>query len=79
MRDTPARLAGVAFAYENFEAASYKMLRKVAEVAEDEETLSMCDRIIPVEEQAAALIADNLDLAVQRSLEKTVQDSGSHA
>ena len=71
MPDTPAKLAGVAFAYENFEVAAYKMLRKVAETAKDEETLSMCDRIIPVEQQAAALIEENLDLAVQRTLEET--------
>lgn len=87
MPDTPARLAAVAFAYENFEVAAYKMLRKVAELAGDPETISLCDRLIPVEQQAAALIADNLDLAVQRSLEKTAgiagpgvgQDPGPHA
>ena len=76
MPDTPAKLAGLAFAYENFEVASYKMLRKVAEIAEDEETLSLCDRLIPVEQQAAELIANNLDLAVHRSLESTVKLAG---
>lgn len=87
MPDTPAKLAGVAFAYESFEIASYRMLRKVAEIAEDEETLSMCDRLIPVEQQAAELIANNLDLAVHRSLESQVdlagpavgRDPGPHA
>ncbi|MDQ3770072.1 MAG: ferritin-like domain-containing protein [Actinomycetota bacterium] len=87
MPDTPAKLAGIAFAYENFEIASYKMLRKVAEIAEDEETVSMCDRLIPVERQAAELIANNLDLAVHRSLEGLVdlpgpavgRDPGPHA
>ena len=87
MPDTPAKLAGVAFAYESFEVASYRMLRKVAEIARDKETLSMCDRIIPVEQQAAALIEENLDLAVQRSLEELVdlagpgrgEDPGPHA
>ncbi len=53
MPDTPAKLAGLAYAYETFEIASYRMLRKVAEIAEDAERLSMCDRIIPVEQQAA--------------------------
>jgi ferritin-like metal-binding protein YciE len=79
MPDTPAKLAGLAFAYENFEAASYAMLRKVAEIAGDQETISMCDRLIPVEKQAAALIEQNLDLAVQRSLEETVGISGPGA
>ncbi|HZU39483.1 MAG TPA: DUF892 family protein [Solirubrobacteraceae bacterium] len=87
MPDTPAKLAGVAFAYENFEVAAYRMLRKVAEMADDPETVALCDRLIPVEQQAAALIAENLDLAVQRSLEETAgvpgpgvgQDPGPHA
>jgi ferritin-like metal-binding protein YciE len=73
MPDTPAKLAGVAFAYENFEVAAYEMLRKVAEIAGDQETVSMCDRILPSEKQAAAVIEENLDLAVERSLE------GAHA
>jgi ferritin-like metal-binding protein YciE len=87
MPDTPAKLAAVAFAYENFEVAAYKMLRKVAEIAEDQETVALCERLIPVEEQAAALIAENLELAVQRSLEETAgipgpgvgKDPGPHA
>lgn len=79
MPDTPAELAGVAFPYENFEIASYRILRKVAESAEDEETLSMCHRLTPVEQQAAELIANNLDLAVQRSLESTVKVAGPAA
>lgn len=90
MPDTPAKLAAVAFAYENFEVASYKLLRGVAEHAGDEETISLCDHVLPVEEQAAALIAENLDLALQRSLEEVVgvpgpgqdqkiQDPGPHA
>jgi ferritin-like metal-binding protein YciE len=79
MPDTPAKLAGVAFAYENFEAASYEMLRKVAEIAGDDETVSMCDHILPSEKQAATVIEQNLDLAVQRSLEETVGISGPGA
>lgn len=87
MPDTPAKLAGLAFAYENFEVAAYTMLRKVGEIAGDEETVSMCDRILPSEKQAAAVIEENLDLAVQRSLEETAgipgpgvgEDPGPHA
>jgi ferritin-like metal-binding protein YciE len=76
MPDTPAKLAAVAFAYENFESASYQMLRKVAETAGDQETVSLCEHILPSEQQAAAVIEENLDLAVQRSLEETVGISG---
>lgn len=87
MPDTPAKLAGVAFAYENFEVAAYEMLRKVAEIAGDQETVSMCDHILPSEKQAAAVIEDNLEVAVQRSLQDTAgipgpgvgQDLGPHA
>jgi ferritin-like metal-binding protein YciE len=87
MPDTPAKLAGLAFAYENFEVASYEMLRKVAEIAGDQETISMCDHILPSEKQAAVVIEENLGLAVQRSLEETVgiagpgagEDPGPHA
>ncbi|MCA1689928.1 MAG: hypothetical protein LC720_05680, partial [Actinobacteria bacterium] len=61
--------------------ASYTMLRDVAERAGDEETIAMCDRILPVEMQAAALIAENLPLAVERSLEAVgvIEDTGPHA
>jgi ferritin-like metal-binding protein YciE len=79
MPDTPAKLAGVAFAYENFEVAAYEMLRKVAEIADDQETVSMCDRILPSEKQAAQVIEDNLGLAVQRSLEETAGIPGPGA
>jgi ferritin-like metal-binding protein YciE len=70
MPDTPAKLMAVAFAFESFEIASYTMLRQVAERAGDQETISMCDRILPVEQQAAELIAQNFDKAVEASLEK---------
>jgi ferritin-like metal-binding protein YciE len=87
MPDTPAKLAGVAFAYENFEIASYRMLRRVAEEVNDDETVSMCDHILPTEQQAAKAIEENLDLAVQRALEETAgvsgpgrgEDTGPHA
>jgi ferritin-like metal-binding protein YciE len=81
MPDTPAKLAAVAFAFENFEIASYQLLRMVAEEAEDGETIAMCDRIIPVERQAAELIETNFGLALQRSLEKVGvhEDDGPHA
>ncbi|MDQ3850868.1 MAG: ferritin-like domain-containing protein [Actinomycetota bacterium] len=70
MPDTPAKLAAVAFAFESFEIASYTMLRAVAQRADDEETIAMCDRIIPVEQQAAELIAQQFETAVEASLEK---------
>jgi ferritin-like metal-binding protein YciE len=81
MPDTPAKLMAVAFAFEQFEIASYTLLHKVAERAEDEATISMCDRILPVEQQAAQLIEENFDLALERSLEDVgvTADTGPHA
>ena len=69
------------------ELQSMEMLAKAIEIAEDEETLSMCDPPTPVEQQAAELIANDLDLAVHRSLESQVdlagpavgRDPGPHA
>lgn len=81
MPDTPGKLMAVAFAFEHFEIASYQLLRGVAERAQDQETLAMCDRILPVERQAAELIEQNLDRALERSLEAVgaAAPSGGHA
>lgn len=81
MPDTPAKLMALAFAFEHFEIASYTLLRKVAERAGDDATISMCDRILPVEQQAAGLIEQNFDLAVERSLEAVgvIEQTGPHA
>jgi ferritin-like metal-binding protein YciE len=54
MPDTPAKLMAVAFAFEQFEIASYTLLRKVAERADDDATIAMCDRILPVGSCASA-------------------------
>jgi ferritin-like metal-binding protein YciE len=68
MPDTPGRLAAAAFAFEHFEIASYELLRTSAERAGDGETVELCERIIPVERQAAQLIERNLPLAAERSI-----------
>lgn len=81
MPDTPAKLLAVAYAFEHFEIASYRMLRTIAERANDQETIAMVDRILPVEMQAADLIAEQFDLGVERSLEAVgvIEDKGPHA
>jgi len=68
MPDTPARLTALAFAFESYEIAAYSMLRKVAEQAGDQQTIALCNRIIPVEQQAAELISQHFGDAVQVSL-----------
>jgi ferritin-like metal-binding protein YciE len=65
--DTPAKLLTVAFAFENFEIASYELLRRVAERAGDSETVGAVDRILVNERQAAEKLAASYDLALQAS------------
>src|SRR5438552_860603 len=45
-KNTPAKLVAVAYGYENFEVASYELLRRIAERAGDSETVEMGDRIL---------------------------------
>ena len=64
-KNTPAKLVAVAYGFENFEIASYEMLRKIAEKAGDAETVEMCDRILVNERQAAEKLAASYDLALK--------------
>lgn len=66
--DTPVKLATTAFAFENFEIASYRMLRRVAERAGDQDTVAVVDRILEEEEAAAELVAGTFDRALEVAL-----------
>jgi ferritin-like metal-binding protein YciE len=66
--DTPAKLAGFAFAFEHLEIAAYEQLRRVAERAGDEETARVADRIAGEERAAAATIRARFGAAVEESL-----------
>lgn len=66
--DTPVKLAAAAFAFENLEVASYKLLRSLAERAEDTETVSVVDRILEQEEAAAELVAGTFERALDVTL-----------
>jgi ferritin-like metal-binding protein YciE len=68
MPDTPARLATLAFAFENLEIAAYGILRRVAERAGDRETVAVVDRIVEQEEAAAELVRGTLDRIVELTL-----------
>src|ERR687896_10536 len=66
--DTPAKLAGFAFAFEHLEIAAYEQLQRVARRAGDEETAAMAERICAEERAAAAAVREQFEPAVEASL-----------
>src|SRR5205085_6066782 len=66
-RNTPAKLVAVAYGYENFEVASYEMLRRIAERAGDRDTVGAIDRILVNERQAVDKLRASYDLALKAS------------
>ncbi|MGN6586964.1 MAG: DUF892 family protein [Solirubrobacterales bacterium] len=57
--DTPAKLAGFAYAVENLEVAAYELLERVARRAGDQETIALAEEILAEEESAAKQVADH--------------------
>jgi ferritin-like metal-binding protein YciE len=68
--DTPAKLAGFAFAFEHLEIAAYELLRRVADRAGDAETVAVAQRIADEERAAAERIAGTWDRAIDVTLDK---------
>ena len=66
--DTPLRLATAAFAFENLEVATYRLLRGVAERAGDDETVAVAERVLEQEQAAAELVAGTFDRALDHTL-----------
>ena len=56
--DTPAKLAGFAYAVENLEVAAYELLLRVARRAGDGETVALAEAILAEEKSAAESVAD---------------------
>jgi len=56
--DTPAKLAGFAYAVENLEVAAYELLLRVARRAGDQETVDLAESILGEEKAAAKSVAD---------------------
>jgi ferritin-like metal-binding protein YciE len=67
--DTPAKLAGFAYALEFLEVGGYEQLKRVAQRAGDDETARIAERILLEERAAAGAIAANWDGAVDATLE----------
>jgi ferritin-like metal-binding protein YciE len=68
--DTPAKLAGFAFAFEHLEIAAYELLRRIAERAGDPDSAAMAQRIAGEEREAASRIAATWDEAMAVTLDK---------
>ena len=68
--DTPAKLAGFAFAFEHLEIAAYELLRRVAERAGDPQTAAVAEQILAEERSAAGRIAGTWDAAMDAALEQ---------
>src|SRR5215207_7182970 len=66
--DTPAKLAGFAFAFEHLEIAAYEQLLRVARRAGDEETARVAERIVGEERAAAAAIRFRFEPAMDATL-----------
>jgi len=66
--DTPAKLAGFAYAFEALEAGAYELLMRTARRAGDEPTAMMAERILADEHMAAEKVAGTWDAAVSAAL-----------
>ena len=67
--DTPAKLAGFAFAFEHLEIAAYEQLQRVARSAGDEESAMLAERIASEERAAASALREQFEPAVEASLQ----------
>ena len=70
--DTPAKLAGFAFAFEHLEIGGYSQLQRVATRAADEETVRIADMNLAEERAAAEKLAAHWDVALEASLTQVV-------
>jgi ferritin-like metal-binding protein YciE len=66
--DTPAKVVAVAYGFEHFEIAMYELLKRVADLASDDDAVEIADKILVNERQAAEKLAASYDLALERAL-----------
>ena len=70
--DTPAKLAGFAYAFEHLEIAGYELLKRVAGRADDVGTTQAADLNLGEERSAAEKLAARWDDAIDASLSQVV-------
>jgi|SRR5215207_5179982 len=75
--DTPAKLAGFAYAFEALETGAYELLARTARRAGDVETAALAERIRGEEQVAAERVAGTWDAAVDAAL--AIQGVGPQA
>jgi ferritin-like metal-binding protein YciE len=68
--DTPAKLAGFAYAFEALETAGYELLSRTARRAGDEETAALAERILADERRAGEKVAATWDAAADAALQE---------
>jgi ferritin-like metal-binding protein YciE len=66
--DTPAKLAGFAYAFEALEAGAYELLSRTARRAGDQETVALAEQILAEERTAAERVAATWDAAAGAGL-----------
>jgi ferritin-like metal-binding protein YciE len=66
--DPPGKLAAFAYAFEHLEIAGYELLKRVAQRAGDQETVTLAERILRDERGAADKIAAHFDHAAEAAL-----------
>jgi ferritin-like metal-binding protein YciE len=66
--DTPAKVAGFAYAFEALEIGAYELLSRTARRAGDAETAALAERIRDEEQAAAERVAGTWDAAVDAAL-----------
>src|SRR5215211_2202386 len=75
--DTPAKLAGFAYAFEALETGAYELLSRTARRAGDEDTAALAERICREERAAAERVASTWDAATDAALSE--HGIGPHA
>jgi ferritin-like metal-binding protein YciE len=76
--DTPGKLVAHAYSYEHLELASYELLIRVAERADDEDTAEAARAIRHEEDAMARRLADSFDRAAEASLRAKRSDDPAH-
>ena len=66
--DTPGKLVAFAYAFEHLEIGGYLLLRRLAERADDAETVRLADTILAQEREAASSLQSVFDAAAAESL-----------